>query len=76
MFLCLSKGQIECAIYYNVFAMMLIFISIPYLIYKIYKYIRYDEIKISKVENIIVYIMITAALIFGVIRNFETWPLY
>lgn len=76
MFLCLAKGQIACAFYYNIFIMTLIIILVPYAIYKIAIYISNGQYKFHKYEEYFCYLLIVLALIFGIIRNCPFFPLY
>lgn len=76
MFLCLAKGQIGCAFYYNALVVTLAIAILPYIIYKVYRYIKYGDKNISKKENIIIYIIVFLSLLFGIVRNFDFWMLY
>lgn len=76
MFVCLARGKVKSAFYFNALILTLIIILIPYFIYKVFKYVKYGDIKFSEYENVAVYIIIVIALIFGIVRNFSFWPLY
>ena len=76
MFVCLARGQVKNAFYFNALILTLITILIPYSIYKVFKYVKDGNMEFNKYENAAVYIVIVIALIFGIVRNFSFWPLY
>lgn len=76
MFVCLARGQVKGAFYFNALILMLMIILIPYSFYKAFKYVKYGDMKFNKYENIAIYIVIVIALVFGIVRNFSFWPLY
>ena len=69
MCISLMKFDFKAAYNYNKMLFVLLPLLLVFFAYELYKYIRYDDTKLTKVQSAILYIVIALLLFWGIIRN-------
>ncbi len=69
MCIALMKLDANTAYNYNKVLFLLLPVLLAVFAFQLYKYIRYDNLKLTKVQSAILYIAVALLIIWGIIRN-------
>lgn len=69
MCMALLKLDVNSAYHYNKVLFLLLPILLAVFSYQTYRYIRYDDVKLTKVQSAILYIALALLVIWGIMRN-------
>lgn len=74
MFISILKGNIKLAFYYNQILPVILPLIAIILLRLGYRYIKYNNTELNKIENTILILCIILLLLYGILRNFYFYP--
>lgn len=69
MCMALMRLDVEAAYNYNKVLFLLLPVLLAVFTYQLYRYVRYDNTKLTKVQSAILYIAVALLVIWGIVRN-------
>lgn len=69
MCMALMRLDVEAAYNYNKVLFLLLPVLLAVFSYQLYRYVRYDNTKLTKVQSAILYIAVALLVIWGIVRN-------
>lgn len=69
MCMALMRLDVDAAYNYNKVLFLLLPVLLAVFSYQLYRYVRYDNTKLTKVQSAILYIAVALLVIWGIVRN-------